>query len=67
MQCILLGSLEDCRSDKELEPTELEDILSKIRTSMNSDFRQASVWNTLGLILLKTGRLQVPNFFEWHS
>ncbi|KAI5665016.1 hypothetical protein M9H77_24339 [Catharanthus roseus] len=57
-QCILLGSLEDCRSDKELEPTELEDILSKIRTSMNSDFRQASVWNTLGLILLKTGRLQ---------
>lgn len=26
---------------------------------MQSDIRQAVVWNTLGLILLKTGRLQV--------
>lgn len=57
-QCILLGSLEECKSDKELEPNELEDIILKLRESMDSDIRQAPVWNTLGLILLKTGRFQ---------
>ncbi|KAK4394895.1 hypothetical protein Sango_1643800 [Sesamum angolense] len=30
----------------------------RLRESMESDIRQASVWNTLGLILLRTGRLQ---------
>lgn len=64
MQCILLGTLEDSRSGKELKPTELEDILSKITKSMISDFRQTSVWNSLGLVLLKTGRIQVPDLFE---
>ena len=59
MQCILLGSLEECKSDKELEPNELDDIILKLRESMDSDIRQAPVWNTLGLVLLKTGRLQV--------
>ncbi|XP_027126493.1 uncharacterized protein [Coffea arabica] len=57
-QCILLGSLEECKSDKELEPNELDDIILKLRESMDSDIRQAPVWNTLGLVLLKTGRLQ---------
>ncbi|KAI3454360.1 hypothetical protein Pfo_011023 [Paulownia fortunei] len=57
-QCILLESLENCSSDKELEPQELDEICSKLRESMESDVRQASVWNTLGLILLRTGRLQ---------
>ncbi|CAI9112948.1 OLC1v1013461C1 [Oldenlandia corymbosa var. corymbosa] len=57
-QCILLGSLEDSKSDQELEPQELEDILSKLKASMDSDVRQVSVWNTLGVILIKTGRLQ---------
>lgn len=59
MQCILLESLENCSSDKELEPQELDEICSKLRESIESDVRQASVWNTLGLILLRTGRLQV--------
>lgn len=57
-QCILLESLENCTLDKELEPQELDEICLKLRESMKSDVRQASVWNTLGLILLKTGRLQ---------
>ncbi|KAL0356374.1 UNVERIFIED_CONTAM: hypothetical protein Sradi_4084300 [Sesamum radiatum] len=57
-QCILLESLENCTSDKELEPQELDEICSRLRESMESDVRQASVWNTLGLILLRTGRLQ---------
>jgi hypothetical protein len=32
---------------------------------MQSDIRQAAVWNTLGFILLKTGRVQVqvPCFY----
>lgn len=59
MQCILLESLENSSSDKELEPHELDEICSKLRESIESDVRQASVWNTLGLILLRTGRLQV--------
>ncbi|PIN27038.1 Protein O-GlcNAc transferase [Handroanthus impetiginosus] len=57
-QCILLESLENCSSDKELEPQELDEICLKLRESMDSDVRQASVWNILGLILLRTGRLQ---------
>lgn len=57
-QCLLLGSSGDHSADKELEPEELEEILSKMKDSMQSDIRQAAVWNTLGLILLRTGRLQ---------
>ncbi|KAH6770532.1 tetratricopeptide repeat protein [Perilla frutescens var. hirtella] len=57
-QCILLESLENSSSDKELEPHELDEICCKLRESIESDVRQASVWNTLGLILLRTGRLQ---------
>ncbi|KAL5998315.1 hypothetical protein ACLOJK_009255 [Asimina triloba] len=56
-QCILLGNSADS-SDKELESEELDDILRKLRDSVQSDVRQATVWNTLGLILLRTGRLQ---------
>lgn len=55
----MLESSVDSSSDKELEPQELDEILSKLKESMRSDARQAAVWNTLGLILLKTGRLQV--------
>ncbi|KAL6997057.1 hypothetical protein U1Q18_007179 [Sarracenia purpurea var. burkii] len=55
-QCILLGSSGD--SERELETKELDEILCKLKESMTSDIRQASVWNTLGMILLKTGRLQ---------
>ncbi|XP_030938922.1 probable UDP-N-acetylglucosamine--peptide N-acetylglucosaminyltransferase SPINDLY [Quercus lobata] len=57
-QCLILESSGDNNSDKELEPKELEEILSKLKESMQSDIRQAAVWNSLGLILLKTGRLQ---------
>lgn len=49
----------DNNSDKELEPKELEEILCKLKESTQSDMRQAALWNSLGLILLKTGRLQV--------
>ncbi|XP_021908957.1 uncharacterized protein LOC110823008 isoform X2 [Carica papaya] len=57
-QCLLLEGIGDTGSDRELEPEELEEILSKMKDSMQSDIRQAVVWNTLGSILLKTGRLQ---------
>ncbi|KAL6174976.1 hypothetical protein ACLB2K_051620 [Fragaria x ananassa] len=57
-QCIMLESSVDDSSDKELEPQELQELLSKLKESMQSDERQAAVWNTLGLILLQTGRLQ---------
>lgn len=59
MQCILLESLDNSSSDEELGPHELDEICSKLRESIESDVRQASIWNTLGLILLRTGRLQV--------
>lgn len=58
-QCLLLESLGECASDKELEPEELEEICSKLKESVLSDVRQVPVWNTLGIILLKSGRLQV--------
>lgn len=57
-QCILLGSSGEYGSDKELEHEELEEIHSKLKDSMKSDVRQAAVWNTLGLMLLKSGCLQ---------
>lgn len=53
----------DSNSDKEIEPKELEEILSKLKESMQSDIRQAALWNSLGLILLKSGRLQVYIWF----
>lgn len=57
-QCLLLVSSGDCNSERELEPKEFDEILCKLKESMKSDIRQASVWNTSGMILLKTGRLQ---------
>ncbi|XP_059444007.1 probable UDP-N-acetylglucosamine--peptide N-acetylglucosaminyltransferase SPINDLY [Corylus avellana] len=57
-QCLILESSVDNNSDKELEPKELEETLYKLKESMRSDMRQAALWNSLGLILLKTGRLQ---------
>lgn len=62
VQCLLLESSGDNSQDKELEPEELEEILSKLKESIQSDIRQAAVWNTLGLILLRTGRWQVQVF-----
>ena len=58
-QCLLLDTSGDSSRDKELDPEELEEILLKLKESIQSDIRQAAVWNTLGLILLRTGRLQV--------
>ncbi|KAK9090246.1 hypothetical protein Sjap_023423 [Stephania japonica] len=57
-QCILLGSVGDSGSDKELAPQELKEIISNLRKSVELDVRQATVWNTFGIILLKTGRLE---------
>ncbi|PRQ30718.1 putative tetratricopeptide-like helical domain-containing protein [Rosa chinensis] len=37
----------------------LREILWKLKESMQSDVRQAAVWNTLGLILLKTGTFAI--------
>lgn len=61
-QCLLQGNTGDS-SDKEFEAEELDDLLLKLKDSVQSDIRQAAVWNTLGLILLRTGRLQVIFFF----
>lgn len=58
MQCILQVNITD-NSDKELETGELEEILKKLKDSVQSDVKHAAVWNTLGLILLRTGRVQV--------
>ncbi|MCE0481540.1 hypothetical protein HAX54_039353, partial [Datura stramonium] len=46
---ILLGTLEDCSSDEELEPEELENILAKLKEAVKSDVRQSaiSVFSTL--------------------
>ncbi|KAJ8771267.1 hypothetical protein K2173_026444 [Erythroxylum novogranatense] len=57
-QCILLENSADNVKDKELDAEEIEDILSKLKESMQLDVRRASVWNTLGLLLVKSGRLQ---------
>ncbi|CAN0900892.1 hypothetical protein LINGRAHAP2_LOCUS21091 [Linum grandiflorum] len=57
-QCILLENFPDSHLDKELGPDELDQILSKLKESMHTNVRQAAIWNTLGLILLKSGRLQ---------
>ncbi|KAK9034522.1 hypothetical protein V6N11_050683 [Hibiscus sabdariffa] len=57
-QCLLLENSADNILDKELEHEELDEILSKLKDSMQADIRQVGVWNALGLILLKTGRLQ---------
>ncbi|KAL8159218.1 hypothetical protein V2J09_000755 [Rumex salicifolius] len=57
-QCILLESLGDCSMSKELEPEEMEEIISSLKESILSDIRQTTLWNTLGVILLRTGRLQ---------
>lgn len=55
----MLGNSEDYGSGKEVEGKELEEIISKLNESMKSDVRQVSVWNTLGVLLLKAGHLQV--------
>ncbi|XP_073059142.1 uncharacterized protein [Primulina eburnea] len=57
-QCILLESFENSNLDEELESRELDEICLKMRDSLKADVRQASVWNTLGLLLLRTGRSQ---------
>ncbi|XP_064934565.1 probable UDP-N-acetylglucosamine--peptide N-acetylglucosaminyltransferase SPINDLY isoform X2 [Musa acuminata AAA Group] len=56
-QCLLLANAGDS-SEKELEGDELEEILVKLKCSVESDAKQAAFWNTLGLLLLRTGRLQ---------
>ncbi|XP_074564611.1 uncharacterized protein LOC141821132 isoform X2 [Curcuma longa] len=56
-QCFLLANAAD-NSEKEFEMDELEEILKKLKCSIESDTRQATFWNMLGLILLRTGRLQ---------
>ncbi|KAJ3682435.1 hypothetical protein LUZ60_015008 [Juncus effusus] len=56
-QCIIQATTGDS-FDKELEASELDEILTKLTDSMQSDVKQASVWNSLGSILLRTGQIQ---------
>ncbi|KAG8054290.1 hypothetical protein GUJ93_ZPchr0001g30474 [Zizania palustris] len=56
-QCILQTSMGDT-FDEELETGELDEILVKMKSSVESDPRQAAVWNILGLVLLRSGQLQ---------
>ncbi|XP_052137902.1 probable UDP-N-acetylglucosamine--peptide N-acetylglucosaminyltransferase SPINDLY [Oryza glaberrima] len=56
-QCILQTSMGDT-FDEELESGELDEILVKMKSSVESDPRQAAVWNILGLVLLRSGQLQ---------
>lgn len=59
LQCLLLKSSEDYSLGKELGAKELDEVINNLKDSMKSDMKQASVWNTLGMILLKSGRLKV--------
>ncbi|XP_078173752.1 tetratricopeptide repeat (TPR)-containing protein isoform X1 [Carex rostrata] len=56
-QCILQATTGDSL-DKELDERELGEILAKLDSSMQADVKQASVWNSLGAILLKMGQLK---------
>ncbi|KAL6613976.1 hypothetical protein ACP70R_036246 [Stipagrostis hirtigluma subsp. patula] len=56
-QCVLQASMGD-NFDEELETGELDEILVKMKSSVESDPRQAAVWNILGLVLLRGGQLQ---------
>ena len=58
MQCILQASMGDS-FDEELETSEVDEILVKLKSSVESDHRQAAVWNLLGLVLLRGGQIQV--------
>ena len=58
MQCILQASMGDS-FDEELETSEVDEILVKLKSSVESDHRQAAVWNILGLVLLRGGQIQV--------
>jgi hypothetical protein len=52
--------------DEELETGDLDDILVKMKNSVESDPRQAAVWNILGLVLLRGGQLKVEyNSFHY--
>jgi hypothetical protein len=51
MQCILQTSMGDS-FDEELKTGDLDDIFVKMKNSVESDPRQAAVWNILGLVLL---------------
>jgi hypothetical protein len=65
MQCILQTSMGDS-FDEELETGDLDDILVKMKNSVESDPRQAAVWNILGLVLLRGGQLKVEyNSFHY--
>lgn len=58
-QCLLQGKIgEHCIPDKGLQDEEIHDIVCKLNESVQVDNQQASVWNTLGLLLLKTGHVQ---------
>lgn len=46
-------------SGNELRKEELEGVTSKVREGLQADSGQATLWNTMGLLLLRTGRLQV--------
>ena len=62
-----MDGFADSDSVKEIEGEELEEILSKLKDSMKLDVRQATVWNTLGLMLLKDGCLMVKKLFTMFS
>ncbi|CAM0884214.1 unnamed protein product [Alopecurus aequalis] len=56
-QCILQASMGDS-FDEELDTGELNEILVKLKSSVELDPRQAAVWNILGLVLLRGSQLQ---------
>ncbi|KAM0926115.1 hypothetical protein ACQ4PT_003929 [Festuca glaucescens] len=56
-QCILQASMGDS-FDEELDTGELDEILVKLKSSVELDPRQAAVWNILGLVLLRGSQIQ---------
>lgn len=67
-QCLLQESLEGQQgSGKELRNDELERLVSKVKEATLLDAGQSSVWSTLGLLLLRSGRIQVCLFATTYS
>eukprot|EP00249_Psilotum_nudum_P015308 c25253_g1_i1 orf=711-3452(+) len=59
VQCLLQGVV--CGKEfpgKELQLNDIENLVGKLKELVQADGVQVSIWNTLGLVLLRSGRLQ---------
>ncbi|KAJ7525305.1 hypothetical protein O6H91_17G044900 [Diphasiastrum complanatum] len=58
-QCLLQGNISCFLvSNKELQTNDMEVIINKLKMATSTNFGHAPLWNTLGLLLLRTGRIK---------